>query len=96
MGEGRSRPWQTPTPLEGFEPDWAGQFDSFEDWVNHATRALTDWRGSVGEQVGAICVDARGRRCNVGKDFMLARDESAFPVRYFWQLRARAEAADGK
>jgi hypothetical protein len=80
----RPRPWLEPTPLEGFSPDWAGQFDTFEDWVNHASRALTNVQGRVGEDLPAFCVDAKGRRCHVGKDFMLAHDEGAFPVRYFW------------
>lgn len=65
-------------------PNWAGQFDTFQQWVNHASSWLTGFRGSVGEPVSAICVDARGRRCHVGKDFMRARDEGAFPVRFFW------------
>ncbi|MGO4338976.1 hypothetical protein AB4037_29080 [Labrys sp. KB_33_2] len=39
--------------------------------------------GSVGEEIGTICIDAQGRRCNVGKDFARARDEGAFPIRYF-------------
>lgn len=84
MSADRPRPWHNPTPLVGFEPDWAGQFDTFNDWVNHATRALSGVRGSVGEELKAFCVDAKGRRCNVGKDFMRARDEEAFPIRYFW------------
>lgn len=90
----RPRPWIDPTPLVGFEPDWAGQFDTFDAWVNHASRALTGERGSVGEQLPAMCVDAKGRRCNCGKDFMLARDEDAFPVRYFWRMRAVEADAD--
>lgn len=84
MSGKRPRPWLNPTPLAGYEPDWAGQFDSFDDWVNHASRALTDVKGSVGEPLAAFCVDAKGRRCHVGKDFSLARDEGAFPIRYFW------------
>lgn len=85
MSAERARPWQHPTPLIGFEPDWAGQFDSFNDWVNHASRALTGVTGSVGEELKPFCVDAKGRRCHVGKDFMRARDEDAFPIRYFWE-----------
>ena len=80
----RPRPWHDPTPLIGFQPAWAGQFDDFDAWVNHATRALTGETGSVGENLAAFCVDAKGRRCHVGADFMRARDEDAFPVRYFW------------
>lgn len=84
MSAGRSRPWQNPTPLVGFVPDWSGQFDTFNDWVDHATRALTGETGSVGQPLAAICVDVWRRRCNCGKDFMRARHENAFPVRYFW------------
>ena len=55
------------------EPD--GQFGTFTEWVNKAT----SWIG--GEN--ALCADARGRVCRNGGDFMRARDEGAFPVR-FW------------
>ncbi len=93
MSRERPRPWLSPTPLEGFEPDWAGQFDTFDDWVNHSPRALTGVAystgglGQDGNGVPSICVDTKGRRCAIGKDFMTARDEDAFPVRYFWQMR---------
>lgn len=73
-------------------PDWAGEFDCFQRWVNHASSWLVrDPRaaGSVGERMSAICVDALGRRCHNGKDFMRARDENAFPVRYFWSCKPR-------
>lgn len=83
MSSERSRPWINPTPLVGFEPEWIGQFDSFNAWVDYASRALTGFVGSCGEDLKAICVDAKGRRCNIGKDFMRARDEEAFPIRYF-------------
>jgi hypothetical protein len=69
--------------LPGFEPEWLGQFDSFDDWVNHASRALTDFKGNYGEELRPICIDAKGRRCNIGGDFMRARDEKTFPIRYF-------------
>lgn len=85
MSVERPRPWHNPTPLDGFAPVWAGQFDTFADWVNHATRALTGKRCPVfGVQLQAVCVDARGRRCSIGGHFMRARDEGAFPVRYFF------------
>lgn len=85
MSKGRARPWQNPTPLVGFEPEWIGQFDTFGDWVNHASRALTNLtlEGGIGNTVAAVCVDAKGRRCSCGHEFMRARDEGAFPVRYF-------------
>jgi hypothetical protein len=83
MSAARPRPWHSPSPLPGFEPEWLGQFDSFDDWVNHASRALTDLAGNYGESISAVCFDAKGRRCNIGGDFMRARDEGTFPIRYF-------------
>jgi hypothetical protein len=68
-------------------PIWAGEFASFADWVNAASRRLTGCYGSMGQEVPAICVDALGRRCSIGADFMRARDEDAFPVRYFWECQ---------
>lgn len=82
-----SRPWNIQTPLEGYVPQWAGQFNTFQAWVSHATRALTDGpTNSLGMTLPAICVDAKGRRCTCGGDFMRARDDDAFPVRYFWEF----------
>lgn len=96
MASERPRPWHNPTPLVGFQPNWIGQFDTFDDWVNHASRALTGFTGSVGEEIKAICVDSFGRRCHVGKDFMRARDEGAFPVRYFVTGTVRARRASAR
>ncbi len=39
----------------------------------------TSWIGGT----NPLCADARDRICLIGRDFMLARDENAFPVR-FW------------
>lgn len=68
-------------------PAWAGEFRDFDDWVNFATARLVDAIGSQGQDVPAICVDALGRRCAIGADFQRARDEDAFPVRYFWECK---------
>lgn len=64
----------SPTPCD-LKPNWAGEFRSFDSWVNKATTWINR---------DAICVDAKGRRCLIGADFMRARDEDAFPVRFFW------------
>lgn len=69
------------------EPQIVGEFRTFDDWVNNATRHLTGVTGSCGENLSAICVDSRGRRMNIGKDFMQARDEGTFPVFYFWHCK---------
>ena len=66
------------------------QFDTFEEWVNKASSWLTR-RGPI---ENAVCFDTRGRACRCGGDFMRARDEGAFPVRYLWpdQVAALAPA----
>lgn len=55
--------------------DADGEFWSFETWVWKAV----SWIGGT----NPLCVDAWGRRCRCGADFMQARDELSFPVR-FW------------
>ena len=94
MSKARPRPWINATPMLGFMPEWAGQFDTFNDWVNHATRALSGVKGDFGQDVTAFCVDAKGRRCNIGGDFMRARDEDAFPVRYFFTGSVLEDVSD--
>ncbi len=60
------------------KPKIAGKFRNFENWVNSASRYLY--------KKDSICIDSKGRRCFIGKDFMRARDENAFPVYYFWDF----------
>ena len=66
-------------------PLWAGEFASHADWVNFATKRLVGTTGTHGVDAKAICVDALGRRCLGGADMARARDEDAFPVRYFFE-----------
>lgn len=61
-------------------PKWAGKFDSYQHWVNKAQ----SWLKSPDHR-RAMCVDSMGRRCAIGADFMRARDESTFPVHFFWE-----------
>ena len=77
------RPWQQGTPIEGYTPKIEGQFNSFDEWVTFATRALVEDRTKWAPM---ICIDANGRRCFQGSQFMRARDEGTFPVRYFWEF----------
>lgn len=62
-----------------------GEFGSFEEWVNKAA----SWIGGT----NPLCADAKGRVCEMGQDFMRARDEGAFPVRFWYgegkQTKAR-------
>ncbi len=77
--------WPRPATPTDLVPAWAGEFCSFDDWVNFATQRLTGTTDPLmGGQVQSICIDAFGRRCTMGAHFMRARDEGAFPVRFFW------------
>lgn len=82
-----SRPWQSGTPCPHLEPDVLGQFDTFDDWVSHATRALTGFVDSNGWELKAVCIDATGKRCANGGDFRRAWETGAFPVRYFLDMK---------
>ena len=53
-----------------------GQFATFSTWANKAR----SWIGGT----GAVCLDAKNRRCRIGADFMRAEREGAFPVRYWF------------
>ena len=77
-------------------PNWAGEFVSFADWVNFAEKRLARSRNSNGEPLTAICVDTLGRRCANGRDFMRARDEGAFPVRFFFECVESAALASAQ
>lgn len=77
--------WPRPATPTDLVPAWAGEFCSFADWVNFATQRLTGTTDPLmGGQVQSVCIDAFGRRCTMGAHFMRARDEGAFPVRFFW------------
>lgn len=86
MSANRPRPWYEPSPAPHLMMKCEGQFDTHEDWINHASRALTGFKDSNGFEMKAICVDNLGRRCHNGGDFARARDEGAFPVRYFVEM----------
>lgn len=53
-----------------------GKFATFTAWVRHAT----SWIGGQ----NALCVDAKDRTCACGGDFMRARDDDSFPVRFYF------------
>ena len=54
------------------------RFTSFSQWVN---KAASWFRGAqLRDGYGYVCVDAKGRICQVGREFMRARDEDSFPI----------------
>ena len=53
------------------------EFSSFENWVANAS----SWYPQHGaKSSNSITVDSKGRICMIGKQFMKARDDGAFPV----------------
>jgi hypothetical protein len=60
----------------------AFRFVTFMSWVNKLNLIVaSSWferYGLTGKT--AVCLDAKGRICRLGRDFMQARDEDAFPV----------------
>ena len=72
------------------------KFDTFQDWVQHASRWLTNHplynntehsdgkKGWRGQHFTALCFDSKGRICRQGIDFQRAHDEDAFPVYWLW------------
>lgn len=55
------------------------QFATFNEWVNRASLFLTSHPQYNGQEFRAVCFDAKGRLCRIGRDFMRARDEKTFP-----------------
>jgi hypothetical protein len=56
-----------------------GAFHNYEEWAR---------LGSLPPFRSAVCTDRRGRRCVTHRDFLRAREEDAFPVRYRWEATA--------
>lgn len=74
---------RTETTLPTREAD--GEFATFTTWVNKAA----SWIGGT----NPLCADAKDRICRNGGDMMRARDESAFPVR-FWHGEGEQRAKE--
>lgn len=75
-------PSPDPDTLPSREPD--GEFATFARWVDKAS----SWIGGT----NAYCADAKGRRCLNGGDMMRARDEGAFPVRFWFGKGGQAKS----
>jgi protein gp37 len=66
------------------------RFDSEQQWVCKARSWLGGISGGGTKYKAAekvVCVDAKGRWCEMGRDFMRATAEGAYPVRACPQLR---------
>jgi hypothetical protein len=60
------------------------QFDTFTQWVSRASTWLTRHEDYDPNGFAAICFDAKGRHCRIGRDFMRADKEGTFPVKWLW------------
>lgn len=70
-------------------------FHSHQDWINRASRVLTNHprynntqhpekKGWQGYHFTAICFDQQGREVRNGGDFTRAEQDAAFPVFWVW------------
>ena len=55
-------------------------FKDFQNWVHKASTWVN----------GGVCIDAAGRHCKIGADFMRARDEGTFPVTIMHRVGKKA------
>jgi hypothetical protein len=58
------------------QKDCHGEFETYDEWARF---------GPQPPYRSATFLDAQGRRCITKQDFARARNEGAFPVRYYWQ-----------
>src|SRR5262245_3390184 len=58
------------------EKGWYGEFRTYEEWAR---------LGPQPSYRSATFPDGRGRPCITQQDFVRARDDGAFPLRYRWE-----------
>jgi hypothetical protein len=58
------------------ENEWDGEFETYHEWARF---------GPQPPYRSATFLDAQGRRCISQQDFARAREDGAFPVRYYWK-----------
>ena len=63
-----------------------GEFLTYEEWAR---------LGPLPPFRSAVFVDALGRRCLTHRDFVRAREDGAFPVRYFWEASSETRPPGG-
>lgn len=56
------------------------EFATHAQWVNKASSWFRSY-GVTGSDT--LCVDAKGRICRIGKQFMRAEKEQTYPIRVF-------------
>lgn len=56
------------------------QFDSKQEWINKAQRI---WKKNLVRAEETILIDSHGRVCRIGKDFMSAETDNAYPIKVY-------------
>lgn len=68
------------------KPD--GEFTSMEQWIHKAT----SWIGGT----NPLCADAKDRVCRNGGDFKRAKEENAYPIRFWFGEGGQTKAEQRK
>jgi hypothetical protein len=73
------------TPVDGWidvKVEFLFEFTSFDKWVNKGQSWFKPYNRDK-----VICIDKNGNCCNIGEDFMAARDNDLFPVKAYRLIR---------
>lgn len=68
-------------------------FEDYQDWVDSATGRF---RMHAVSSANTYCLDYRNRLCEIGKDFMRARDEGTFPIKVYAGKRRSKQHCEGQ
>jgi hypothetical protein len=68
------------------------EFTSMQQWINNARSWFaSSGYSSMGRQSMTICLDTKGRICQIGGDFQRAHDDSGYPISVY-VIRHETEA----
>lgn len=60
------------------------EFKDFREWVNYAA----NWYAPYGKRTATVAINAAGKACQIGQDFIHSRDNNLFPVKVYGLQRA--------
>ena len=67
------------------------EFSSQQDWINRAQRAWN--RLGLRADKDTVVIDTKGRICRIGRDFMIADDDSSYPISVYLYRNDRYKGA---
>lgn len=72
-------------------------FETFGSWVSGAERVFAPYSKQMKiDSISIICIDANGSCCNIGKQWMYARDNGLFPVKVYRIVKSDEKDEDIK